>query len=441
MTTARRRVVILGAAGRDFHVFNTAFRDDPAHEVVAFTAAQIPNIAGRAYPAALAGPLYPAGIPIREEADLPRLLREEKVDEVVFAYSDVTHEHVMHLGSIALAGGADFALLGPKRTMLAAGKPVIAICAVRTGCGKSQVTRWLAARLRARGMRVGVLRHPMPYGDLARQAVQRFATRADLDAADCTIEEREEYEPHIADGQVVYAGVDYAAILARAEAESDILLWDGGNNDFPFLRPDLLITLVDPLRPGHEAAYHPGEAVLRMADIVLVAKANAAPESAILMVEATARALNPRAQVLRGASRVTLDDPDSVRGRRVLVVEDGPTLTHGGMATGAGHAAALAAGAAEIVDPRRSAAPAMAAVFAAFPHLGPVLPAMGYDAAQRAALAQTIARSAAEVVVSGTPAALEGIAKPVIRARYAYEEAASPGLGEAVDAFLARRTA
>jgi len=440
MSTARRRVVILGAAGRDFHVFNTVFRDDPGHEVIAFTAAQIPNIAGRAYPPALAGRLYPAGIPIREEADLQRLLREDAVDEVVFAYSDVTHQHVMHLASVAIAGGADFALLGPKRTMLAARKPVIAVCAVRTGCGKSQVTRWIAARLRARGLRVGVMRHPMPYGDLARQAVQRFATRADLDAAGCTIEEREEYEPHIAAGQVVYAGVDYAAILALAEAESDILLWDGGNNDFPFLRPNLLITLVDPLRPGHENAYHPGEAVLRMADVVLVAKANATPEPAILTVEATARALNPRARVLRGASRVTLDDPDAVRGRRVLVVEDGPTLTHGGMATGAGHAAALAGGAAQIVDPRRSAAPAIAAVFAAYPHLGRVLPAMGYDAAQIAALAETIARSDAEVVVSGTPAdigGLAGVGKPVVRARYAYEDVAGEGLGATLDAFLA----
>ena len=440
MSTARRRVVILGAAGRDFHVFNTVFRDDPGHEVIAFTAAQIPNIAGRAYPPALAGRLYPAGIPIREEADLPRLLREDAVDEVVFAYSDVTHQHVMHLASVAIAGGADFALLGPKRTMLAARKPVIAVCAVRTGCGKSQVTRWIAARLRARGLRDGVMRHPMPYGDLARQAVQRFATRADLDAAGCTIEEREEYEPHIAAGQVVYAGVDYAAILALAEAESDILLWDGGNNDFPFLRPNLLITLVDPLRPGHENAYHPGEAVLRMADVVLVAKANAAPEPAILTVEATARALTPRARVLRGASRVTLDDPDAVRGRRVLVVEDGPTLTHGGMATGAGHAAALAGGAAQIVDPRRSAAPAIAAVFAAYPHLGRVLPAMGYDAAQIAALAETIARSDAEVVVAGTPAdigGLAGVGKPVVRARYAYEDVAGEGLGATLDAFLA----
>ncbi len=439
---ARRRVVILGAAGRDFHVFNTVYRGDPAREVLAFTAAQIPNIAGRAYPAALAGPLYPGGIPIEEEASLPRLLRDGAVEEVVFAYSDVPHAHVMHLASIALAGGADFSLPGPKATMLPAMRPVIAICAVRTGCGKSQVTRWIAARFKARGLRVGVLRHPMPYGDLARQAVQRFATLADLDAADCTIEEREEYEPHIAAGGVVHAGVDYAAILRQAEAESDVILWDGGNNDFPFIRPDLLITLVDPLRPGHESAYHPGEAVLRMADVVLVAKANAASEADIARVVAAAHSLNPAAPVLRGASRITLEDPASVRGRHVLVVEDGPTLTHGGMATGAGHAAAMAAGAAEIVDPRCSAAPAMARVFAAFPHLGPVLPAMGYDPAQRAALAETIARSGAEVVVSGTPAdisAIPGLGKPVVRARYAYEDIEAPGLAGVMDGFLAAR--
>jgi predicted GTPase len=438
----RRRVVILGAAGRDFHVFNTMFRADPTREVVAFTAAQIPNIAGRAYPAALAGAFHPAGIPIEREADLPRLLRDRGVEEVVFAYSDVTHAHVMHLAAIALAGGADFTLPGPKATMLAAACPVIAVCAVRTGCGKSQVTRWLAARLRARGLRVGVLRHPMPYGDLARQAMQRFASRADLDAADCTIEEREEYEPHIEAGGVVHAGVDYARILAQAEAESDILLWDGGNNDFPFLRPDLLVTLVDPLRAGDESAYHPGEAVLRMADVVLVAKSNAASEAQVARVMAAARALNATAPLIRGASRVTLDDAAAVRGRRVLVIEDGPTLTHGGMATGAGHAAALAAGAGEIVDPRRSAAPAIAAVFAAFPHLGPVLPAMGYDPAQRAALAETIARAQADVVVSGTPADIAGlpcIGKRVIRARYDYEEAETPGLGEVIDRFLAAR--
>ncbi len=440
--TTRRRVVILGAAGRDFHVFNTVYREDPSQEVVAFTAAQIPNIAGRAYPAALAGPLYPAGIPIEEEATLPRLLRDREIDEAVFAYSDVPHAHVMHLASIALAAGADFSLPGPRATMIASSRPVIAICAVRTGCGKSQVARWIATRLKARGLRVGVLRHPMPYGDLARQAVQRFATRADLDAADCTIEEREEYEPHIAAGGVVHAGVDYAAILRQAEAESDVILWDGGNNDFPFIRPDLLITLVDPLRPGHESAYHPGEAVLRMADVVLVAKANAASAAAVEQVAAAAHVLNPGATLLRGASRITLEDAAAVRGRRVLVVEDGPTLTHGGMATGAGYAAAQAAGVAEIVDPRRSAAPAIARVFAAFPHLGPVLPAMGYDPAQRAALAATIAASEADVVVSGTPAdiaVIPRLGKPVVRARYAYEEVEQPGLGGVVDDFLARR--
>lgn len=439
---ARRRIVILGAAGRDFHVFNTMFRNDPSREVVAFTAAQIPNIAGRSYPPALAGPLYPAGIPILPEADLPRLLRAQAVGEAMFAYSDVTHAHVMHLASIVLAAGADFALPGPAATMLRAARPVIAICAVRTGCGKSQVARWIAARLRARGLRVGVLRHPMPYGDLARQAVQRFASREDLDAANCTIEEREEYEPHIAAGGVVHAGVDYAAILRQAEAESDILLWDGGNNDFPFLRPDLLITLVDPLRAGDETAYHPGEAVLRMADVVLVAKANAAPADAVARVAAAARALNPDAPVIRGASRITLDDPEAVRGARVLVVEDGPTLTHGGMATGAGHAAAIAAGAAAIVDPRRSAHPEIAAVFDAFPHLGPVLPAMGYDPAQRAALAETIARAEADCVVSGTPAdiaSLPGLGKPVIRARYEYEEMETPGLAGVLEGFLAAR--
>ncbi|MBP0463464.1 GTPase [Roseomonas sp. PWR1] len=441
--TARRRAIILGAAGRDFHVFNTLFRDDPSRECVAFTAAQIPGIAGRRYPVALAGPLYPDGVPIHDESELPGLLARGDVEEVLFAYSDVPQAHVMRLGAMVLAAGADFVLPGPRATMLASRRPVIAICAVRTGCGKSQVTRWLAARLRARGLRVAVLRHPMPYGDLAAQAVQRFASAADLDAAACTIEEREEYEPHIAAGQPVFAGVDYARILAAAEAEADILLWDGGNNDFPFIRPDLLVVLADALRPGHEAGWHPGEAVLRMADIVLVAKANAAPEADVARVEAAARALNPRATVLRGASRVTLDDPDAIRGRRVLVVEDGPTLTHGGMATGAGFAAAVAAAAAEILDPRGFAAPGIAEVFARFPHLGPVLPAMGYDAAQRAALAATIARSGAEAVVAGTPidlaAALPGLAVPVMRARYAFEEMETPGLGGLVDGFLERR--
>ncbi|HWT10112.1 MAG TPA: hypothetical protein VN329_13175 [Roseomonas sp.] len=438
----RRRVIIMGAAGRDFHNFNLVYRDDPRCEVVAFTAAQIPGIAGRHYPPVLAGPLYPQGIPIRAEAELPALLDENAAATVVFAYSDVPHAEVMHRASIALAHGADFALLGPGRTMLRSRLPVIAICAVRTGCGKSQTTRWMAGRLRARGLRVGVLRHPMPYGDLARQAVQRFASAADLDAADCTIEEREEYEPHIAAGGSVHTGVDTARVLAQAEEDADILLWDGGNNDFPFLRPDLLIVLADPLRPGHESAYHPGEAVLRMADIVLLAKANAAAAEAVRRVAAAARTLNPGAAILRAASEVRLDDAGAIRGRRVLVIEDGPTLTHGGMSHGAGYAAARAAGAAEIIDPRRAATPPIAAIYAAYPHLGPVLPAMGYDAAQRAALAETIARSGAEVVVSATPADLTQLVAPplrVVRARYDFAEMDRPGLEAQMDAFLRRR--
>ena len=438
---ARRRIVIMGAAGRDFHDFNMVYRDDPASEVLAFTAAQIPGIAGRRYPVELAGPLYPDGIPILDEAELPALVRGQGVDEVIFAYSDVTHAHVMHRASVALAAGADFALLGPRRTMLQAPVPVIAVCAVRTGCGKSQTTRHLSRVLRAEGKRVGVLRHPMPYGDLAAQAVQRFATAADLDAAGCTIEEREEYEPHIAIGNVVYAGVDYARIVALAAAENDVLLWDGGNNDFPFVRPDLLIVLADALRPGHESLFHPGEAVLRMADVIVVAKANAAPAEDVARLSAAVRAMNARATVLRGASIVRLDGTQRLDGRRVLVVEDGPTLTHGGMATGAGYVAAREAGA-TIVDPRASAAPAIAAVFAAFPHLGPVLPAMGYDDTQRAALAETIARSEAELVISATPAditPLIGGAKPVLRARYEFEEMDQPGLGALVLAQLARR--
>lgn len=441
--TPRRRVVILGAAGRDFHDFNLVYRDDPVQEVLAFTAAQIPGIAARRYPPELAGPLYPTGIPIRDEAALPGLLRQG-VDAVVFAYSDVSQAHVMRLGAIALAGGADFVLLGPRRTMLPSRLPVIAVCAVRTGCGKSQTTRHLAAHLRARGLRVGVVRHPMPYGDLVRQAAQRFATLTDLDAAGCTVEEREEYEPHIAAGGVVHVGVDTARVLTRVEAESDVILWDGGNNDFPFIRPDLLIVLADALRPGHVEGWHPGEAVLRTADIVVVAKSDAAPADDVRQVMEAARRLNPGAALLRAGSRVTLDDAAAVRGRRVLVVEDGPTLTHGGMPYGAGRAAALAAGAAELVDPRPAAAPAIAAVYAAFPHLGPVLPAMGYDAAQLRDLGETITRSGADLVVSATPADLSRLVPPglpIIRARYEFEEMEAPGLAAHVDAFLARRAA
>lgn len=435
-----RRIVIMGAAGRDFHNFNVAYRDDPATCVAAFTATQIPGIAARRYPAELAGPLYPQGIPIVEEAELPALLGGERIDQVIFAYSDIEHSRVMHAASIALAGGADFVLLGPNQTMLEARVPVIAVCAVRTGCGKSPVTRWLSRRLREQGLRAAIIRHPMPYGDLARQAVQRFAARADLDAARCTVEEREEYEPHLALGNVVYAGVDYARIVAQAEAEADVLLWDGGNNDFPFIRPDLLIVLVDPLRPGHETTHHPGEAVLRMADIVLVSKTNSASATDIQRVTDTARRINPHASIVQGALPISLDDPEQIRGKRVLVVEDGPTITHGGMPYGAGYLAAKAA-AAMIVDPRPTAAPAMQQVYSAYPHIGPVLPALGYSPAQLDALRQTINAAQADVVLAATPCdlgALIAIDKPVVRVRYEFAEAGEPKLSDLVQAFLRR---
>lgn len=428
-------MLILGAAGRDFHNFNVVYRDDPEHLVVAFTAAQIPGIGNRCYPATLAGPRYPRGIPIVAEDDMEALCLEQSIDLVVFAYSDLPHVQVMQLASRALAAGADFLLLGPKRTMLKAAVPVIAISAVRTGCGKSQIARYLVRRLRERGLRVAVIRHPMPYGDLAAQRVQRFASRADLDAAQCTIEEREEYEPHIAAGSVVHAGVDYAAIANQAGRESDVIVWDGGNNDFPFLRPDLHIALVDPLRPGHEDQYHPGEAVLRMADLVLIAKADAATPAGIAQVTANANRLNPRAPLLRGASPVVLDDPEAVRGRRVLAIDDGPTLTHGGMAHGAAWVAATQAGAAEIVDPRPWATPPIAAVYARYPHLGAVLPAMGYSEEQLTALRATIDAAPADLVVAGTPidlAALLQLNKRVVRARYDFAELDSPGLWDAV---------
>ena len=435
----RSRVVIVGAAGRDFHNFNCVYREDAASEVVAFTAAQIPGIAARRYPAALAGPLYPEGIPIVDEAGLDALLQRERIGLANFAYSDLSHAEVMHLASRALAGGADFLLLGPARTMLPAGVPVIAVSAVRTGCGKSQTARWIAGRLRAHGLRVAVIRHPMPYGDLAAAAVQRFATRADLEAACCTLEEREEFEPHLALGQVVYSGVDMARVIALAERESDLILWDGGNNDFPFVRPDLHIVLADALRPGQEAAYHPGETVLRMADVVLVAKSDAAPAADVDRVLRAARALNPRARVIRVASPVTLDAPDAVRGRRVLVIEDGPTIKHGGMATGAGYRAAVKEGAREIIDPRPHAAPLLARTYAKFPHIGPVLPALGYSTEERAALCETIVRCGAEAVVSATPcdlSSLLGAGPRIVRARYELAEAEDPGLGAVLEAFV-----
>lgn len=437
----RSRIVILGAAGRDFHDFNQVYRNDPGMEVVAFTAAQIAGIAGRRYPASLAGPLYPAGIPIVDEGELQALLRERSIDQVVFAYSDVSHPHVMHLASQALAGGADFILLGPQRTMIRAHLPVIAISAVRTGCGKSQTSRYLSRRMSEWGLRVAVLRHPMPYGDLAHQAVQRFACLEDLANARCTVEEREEYEPHLAVGNSVWAGVDYGRIVEQATTEADLILWEGGNNDFPFLHPDLHIVLVDPLRAGHELTHHPGEAVLRMADIIVIAKCDAAAAADIKRVQDNARLLNPHAVLLRAISPITLDDEMAVAGRRVVVVEDGPSVTHGGMAYGAGYVAASRC-AAQIVDPRLHAQAEIAAIYRSWPHIGPVLPAMGYSAAQLAALAATLDAVSADVVLSATPAdlaALITLNKPVVRVRYEFAEGDSPGLADQVRGFLAER--
>jgi predicted GTPase len=434
----RRRVVILGAAGRDFHNFNTVYRDDPTIEIVAFTAAQITGIDDRRYPSSLAGRLYPEGVPIVKEAELEALCRARGVDEVVFAYSDVPHEHVMHVASRALAVGADFTLLGPKRTMLKSSLPVIAITAVRTGCGKSAIARWASRRLRAKGLRVAVVRHPMPYGDLAKARVQRFATVADLDRAGCSAEEREEYEPHIAAGNVVFAGVDYAEVLRAAEADSDIVVWDGGNNDFPFVTPDLHIVVADALRPRQISTHHPGETVARMADVLVINKTDAAPPSDVELAEQGLRALNSRAVVVRAASPIRLDDGAAVKGKRVLVVEDGPTITHGGMSYGAGYVAAVAAGA-DIVDPRRSAAPAISAMFEAYPHIGKVLPAVGYDAAQLAALRATINGADVDVVVSATPADLAHLLdldKRVVRARYEFVELGEPRLSSIIDAFV-----
>ncbi len=431
----------MGAAGRDFHDFNMLYRSDRTVEVVAFTAAQIPGIAGRRYPPALAGPLYPDGIPILDEARLAETIREMNVARVVFAYSDVAHNHVMHKASEAIAAGADFLLPGATATMLKATVPVIAVCAVRTGCGKSQTARYISRLVRERGLRAAVMRHPMPYGVLERQAVQRLASLDDLAAANCTVEEREEYEPHIAAGNVVFAGVDYARIAEAAAAEADVILWDGGNNDLPFLRPDFLIVLVDPLRPGHEATHHPGEAALRLADLILVAKTNSATEADIERTIAGARRINPTAPVLRGASVVTLDDPQAVRGRRTLVIEDGPTLTHGGMAYGAGTVAVCAVRDTVLVDPRESAVGEIADVFRQYPHIGPVLPAIGYSKSQLEALEATIAGSGAEVVVSATPcdiAALIRIDRPVVRARYEFAEAGEPSIAEAIAGFLDR---
>ena len=426
-------MVIAGAAGRDFHNFNLVYRGREEYEVVAFTATQIPNIEGRVYPAALAGELYPEGIPIVAEPELEAVIAEHEAHEVVFAYSDVTHEHVMHLGSRALAAGSSYRLLSPRETMLPSSKPVVAVCAVRTGSGKSQTTRYVAGLLREAGKRVAVLRHPMPYGDLERQAVQRFASYEDLDANDCTIEEREEYEPHLSEGNLVFAGIDYAAILDAAEQEADVILWDGGNNDTPFVKPNLHIVVVDPHRPGHELRYHPGETNLRMADVCIVNKVDSATPEGIEAVEASIREANPMARVLRAASPFHVEgDTAEVSGKRVLAVEDGPTLTHGEMTYGAAVLAAQQNGAASLVDPRPFAVGSIAQTFEDYPNVGTLLPAMGYGREQMDDLRETISRSDADLVLIGTPIDLRRLIeldKPALRVTYRLQEL-EPALAE-----------
>ncbi len=436
---SKTRVLIMGAAGRDFHNFNVFFRGNPDFEVVAFTATQIPNIEGRVYPAVLAGPGYPKGIPIHPESELPELIKDLKVDQVVFAYSDVTHEYVMHKGSLAMANGPDYVLMGPARTMVASSKPVIAICAVRTGSGKSQTTRRVAEILKAHGKRTAAIRHPMPYGDLAKQAVQRYATYADLDKHDCTIEEREEYEPHLDRGSIVYAGVDYEAILRQAEKEVDIVLWDGGNNDIPFYKPDLLIVVADPHRAGHEMRYHPGEMNLRMADVVVINKVDTANPDAIAAVRANITDVNPDAVVIEAASPVTTsgNGPD-LRGKKALVIEDGPTTTHGEMAYGAGMIAARRFGA-EPVDPRPYAVGTIAETYRKYPKTGLLLPAMGYGDQQVKDLEETIKKTPCDVVVIGTPIDLRRVlklTKPAVRVSYDLQEIGQPTLEDVLKPFL-----
>jgi predicted GTPase len=438
-------VILMGAGGRDFHDFNVVFREDPETRVVAFTAAQIPGIDDRRYPPSLAGPLYPDGIPIVPEERLAELIASEPVDEVVLAYSDLSHEDVMHRASAVLAAGADFRLLGPRSTMLLATKPVVAVTAVRTGCGKSQTSRAVGRILLGAGLRVALVRHPMPYGDLEAMRVQRFATLDEIDASHPTIEEREEYELPVRLGMTVWAGVDYGEILARAEAEADVILWDGGNNDFSFYAPDLTIVVVDPLRPGHELRYHPGETSLRLADVVVVNKTDAAPAAAVEQVLRDVRLVNPEAEVVLARSPVTLEPGPPLAGRRVLVVEDGPTLTHGGMAFGAGTVAARAAGA-ELVDPRGVAVGSLAELYERHPQLGPVLPAMGYSDAQLAELAATIDACDCDAVVTGTPIDLSRLISsrhPFRHAAYELEEAGGASLAHVLEPVLSaarRRT-
>jgi len=440
---AARTVIILGAAGRDFHDFNVVFRSDPRYRVLAFTAAQIPDIEGRRYPPELAGPLYPEGIPIVAEGELQRTIAEAGgIDEIVFAYSDVPHLHVMHEASRALAAGADYVLLGPRSTMLKSSRTIVAIGAVRTGAGKSQTTRHVATLLKELGRRVVVVRHPMPYGDLRAQVRQRYGSHEDLDRHGATIEEREEYEPHLDRGHVVYAGIDYEQILRAAEEEADIILWDGGNNDFPFFRPDLFIVVVDPLRAGHETSYHPGETNLRLADVLVVNKVDSASEEQLATVQANIERLNPRATRIMARSLVTVDDPEAVRGKRVVVVEDGPTLTHGEMSYGAGVVAAQRFGASEIVDPRPYAVGSIRDTFARWTHLDRLIPAMGYGERQIAELEETINAVPADLVLVGTPIDLGRVMqldKPSLRVRYELDEIGEPNLRGILGRFVEER--
>lgn len=437
-SSKRERVLILGAAGRDFHNFNVCFRDHPDYEVVAFTAAQIPGIEGRRYPAELSGPLYPDGIPIYPEKQLQQLIRDHSVQQVIFAYSDISHVALMHLASQALAAGADFRLIGPERSFLNSTRPVISVCAVRTGCGKDSVVRRIAALLLARKLKPVVVRHPMPYGDLRSQVAQRFAAVEDCDRQHCTIEEREEYEQHIKEGITVYAGIDYAKILAAAEKEADIILWDGGNNDWPFFRADLELVLLDPHRAGHELLYHPGETNLRRADVLVVNKIDSAPVSGIQQVMHNIAEINPTATVIQARSKISIDKPELVRGQRVLVIEDGPTLTHGEMAYGSGMIAAQRYGAAEIVDPRPCARGSLIQTFAHYPWVGRALPAMGYSDAQLEDLAGTIEAISCDTIIIATPvdlARIIALPKPFCRVRYDLEEISHPDLAELISQF------
>jgi len=434
------KVIIVGAAGRDFHDFNTFWRNDPRYHVVAFTAAQIPDIHGRTYPAQLCGERYPNGIPIEPEEKLTELIKKHEVDQVTMAYSDLPYAEVMHKVALANAAGADFRILGPQNTMVTSSKPVIAVCAVRTGCGKSQTSRAITGVLKSMGKRVAAIRHPMPYGDLTKQICQRFATLEDMDHHECTIEEREEYEPHIRAGNIVYAGVDYEKILREAEKESDVILWDGGNNDTSFYKPNLYIVVADPHRPGHELAYYPGETNVRLADVVVINKVGTAKPEDVETVERNIKQVNPDARIIRANSPVTVDDPAAIKGKRVLVVEDGPTLTHGEMTYGAGHVAARESGAAAIIDPRPFAVGSIKATFEKYTHVTEVLPAMGYGDKQVAELEATINAADCDLVLVGTPidlGSLLKIDKPSQRVRYELGEAATAALRKEVEAVIA----